>query len=160
MGRIKYIQCQTRARSLRSNNVNKHLHQHQSKYPMKTSCMMKCVICQKSIIIWLLPLHFKRHIKGPYNSIERNINSDDSCIEETETNVFNELYRQLDVKQQEINRLQVIIQSQHAMLTECDRTFEQKEKEINALFKIIHTQIIHADPCYNSKNKRWETFRI
>ena len=158
MGRLKYIQCQMRMRSLRSNDINKHLHQHQSKYPIKSNQpMRKCAICQKSIIIWLLPLHIKRH----YNSTEQNIKSDDSCIEDVETSVFNELYRQLDVKQQEINRLQVIIQSQHAMLKECDRKFAQKENEINGLFKIIHSQIINVDTLsYNSKNKRWEKYRI
>ena len=124
---------------------------------MKTTSMKRCAICQKSIIIWLLPLHIKRH----YNSTEQNIKSDDSCIEDAETNVFTELYRQLDVKQQEINRLQDIIQSQHDMLRECDRKFSQKENEINGLSKIIHSQIIDPDILsYNSKNKRWEKYRI
>ena len=191
MGRIKYIRCQTRMRGLRSNNMNKLLHQHQSKYPMKTPSTKKCPICQKSIIIWLLPIHIERH----YNSTEQNIKSVDNYTEDVETNVFTELYRQLDVKQQEIDRLQgiiqsqrdmlkdcdrqfaqketeisgqqqidrlqVIIQSQHDMLKDCDRKFAQKETEISGLFKIIHSQIIDVDTLhYNSKNKRWEKFRI
>ena len=138
MGRIKYYQCQVRMRSLRSNNIKTLLHQHQSKYPMKTISMKKCAICQKPVISLLLPQHIKRH----YNSTEQNVKSDDSCIEDAETEVFTELYRQLDVKQQQINRLQDIIQSQRDMLKGSDRDFVQKENEINGLFKIIHYHLL------------------
>jgi len=58
MTRNKQLRCEICSKRMRSDNLKRHMKQHDNipKYPMK-----ECSICKKSMISWNLPRHFKTH---------------------------------------------------------------------------------------------------